>query len=124
MPTSPDWNARLRPAFDLSKIHSVASLFISRIDTEVDHRLQAAGHPELAGRAGVANAIVAYGAFTEVFTDARFARLAAQGANAQRPPVGLHRHQEPGLLRHPVRLQPGRARCGEHHAGKDDAGLR
>lgn len=74
-----------RAGHDLSKIHSVASVFVSRIDTEVDARLQAAGHPELAGRAGVANSVVAYGAFTEVFTDARFATLAALGANAQRP---------------------------------------
>lgn len=74
-----------RAGRDLSKIHSVASLFISRIDTEVDARLQAVGHPELAGRAGVANAIMAYAAYNEVFTDARFATLAALEANPQRP---------------------------------------
>lgn len=74
-----------RAGLDLSKIHSVASLFISRIDSEVDARLHAAGRSELAGRAGVANAIVAYAAHTEVFTDARFATLAALGANPQRP---------------------------------------
>lgn len=74
-----------RAGRDLSKIHSVASLFISRIDTEVDARLQAVGHPELAGRAGVANAIAAYAAYNEVFTDARFATLAALEANPQRP---------------------------------------
>src|SRR5699024_11374307 len=60
----------------LSAIHSVASFFVSRVDTEVDSRL-----PEdspLRGRAGLANARLAYEAYEQVFAGERFARLAEQ----------------------------------------------
>lgn len=70
---------------DLSTIHSVASFFVSRVDTEIDKRLKALGRADLTGKAGVANAIVAYGAYEEVFGADRFKALAAQGANVQRP---------------------------------------
>jgi transaldolase len=70
---------------DLAKIHSVASFFVSRVDTEVDARLEKLGHHELAGRAGVANATVAYAVALELFDSPRFEALAAQGANRQRP---------------------------------------
>lgn len=70
---------------DLSKIHSVASFFVSRVDTEIDARLETVGHPELAGRAGLANAAVAYAVSVELFTSPRFQALAAKGANQQRP---------------------------------------
>ncbi|MCI9887540.1 transaldolase [Micrococcales bacterium 31B] len=73
---------------DLSKIHSVASFFVSRVDTEIDKRLEALGTEEAAalkGQAGVANAQLAYQAYGEVFGangDSRFAAL--DGANPQR----------------------------------------
>jgi transaldolase len=70
---------------DLSTIHSVASFFISRVDSEVDQRLAALDRSDLKGRAGVANAIVAFGAYQQVFGAERFQLLAAQGANVQRP---------------------------------------
>jgi transaldolase len=70
---------------DLSSIHSVASFFISRVDTEIDRRLSALGRPELKGRAAVANAIVAHAAYQDIFSSRRFSRLAEQGANVQRP---------------------------------------
>ncbi|OBK16176.1 transaldolase [Mycobacterium asiaticum] len=74
---------------DLSKIHSVASLFVSRVDSEVDKRLEAIGTDEalaLRGRAGVANARLAYAAYQRVFfTEPRFAALKASGARTQRP---------------------------------------
>ncbi|MCL2315476.1 MAG: transaldolase [Actinomycetia bacterium] len=73
---------------DLGTIHSVASFFVSRVDTEVDARLEAIGTPEalaLRGRAAVANARAAFGAYLEVFGGDRFAALAAHGANRQRP---------------------------------------
>lgn len=70
---------------DLSGIHSVASFFISRVDSEIDKRLVAAGHEALKGKAAIANAEVALGAYDEVFGSDRFAALAAQGANVQRP---------------------------------------
>lgn len=73
---------------DLSKIHSVASFFVSRVDTEIDKRLEAIGTPEaleLRGHAGVANARLAYGAYEEVFTSPRYAALVEAGARVQRP---------------------------------------
>jgi transaldolase / glucose-6-phosphate isomerase len=65
--------------------HSVASFFVSRVDTEVDKRLEAAGRSDLAGRAGIANARAAYQAFKRVFEGDRFAALRAAGAPVQRP---------------------------------------
>ena len=73
---------------DLSSIHSVASFFVSRVDTEVDRRLDALGTDEalaLKGRAGVANARLAYQAYEEVFSTPRWANLEAEGAHRQRP---------------------------------------
>lgn len=68
---------------DLSTIHSVASFFVSRVDSEVDKRL-GEGHP-LRGKAAIANARLAYEAFEEVFSSDRFTALEAKGAHAQRP---------------------------------------
>jgi transaldolase/glucose-6-phosphate isomerase len=65
--------------------HSVASFFVSRVDTEVDKRLEAAGRSDLAGRAGLANARAAYLAFRDVFDGERFAALREAGAPVQRP---------------------------------------
>ena len=71
---------------DLSKIHSVASFFVSRVDTEIDNRLERSGAPaELNGKAGVANARLAYQAYEQFFSGERWERLAARGANRQRP---------------------------------------
>ncbi len=73
---------------ELSKLHSVASFFVSRVDTEVDKRLEQIGSADalaLRGQAGVANARLAYAAYAEVFGGHRFAALAADGARVQRP---------------------------------------
>jgi transaldolase len=73
---------------DLRAIDSVASFFVSRVDTEVDKRLDAIGTEEassLKGRAGVANAQLAYQAFEEVFSTPRWRNLADDGAHVQRP---------------------------------------
>jgi transaldolase len=73
---------------DLSQIHSVASFFVSRVDTEVDKRLDAIGTDEAAalrGKAALANARLAYHAYEEVFATPRWQVLAEAGANAQRP---------------------------------------
>lgn len=73
---------------DLSRVHSVASFFVSRVDTEIDKRLDKIGTEEalaLRGRAGVANARLAYQAFERFFTGERWERLAAAGARRQRP---------------------------------------
>jgi transaldolase len=73
---------------DLSKIYSVASFFVSRVDTEIDKRLDATGDPQagnLMGLAGIANARLAYEAFEEKFSGDRFLALKDAGANVQRP---------------------------------------
>lgn len=79
---------------DLSSIHSVASFFVSRVDSDIDKRLDRLGaeHPEhaqqaadLAGKAGIANARLAYQAYEEVFATPRWANLADDGAHKQRP---------------------------------------
>jgi transaldolase len=73
---------------DLSKIHSVASFFVSRVDTEVDKRLERSGDPQagnLMGQAGIANARLAYKAYEKKFAGERFKALKAEGANTQRP---------------------------------------
>lgn len=66
-------------------VHSVASFFVSRVDTEVDRRLEALGREDLRGRAALANARAAYRRFEEIFRGERFAALAAAGAPVQRP---------------------------------------
>jgi transaldolase len=75
---------------DLATIHSVASFFVSRVDTEIDKRLDATTSgpgtdPELKGKAGVANARLAFQAFEEFFAGDRWASLEADGARKQRP---------------------------------------
>ena len=71
---------------DLAGIHSVASFFVSRVDTEIDNRLNKTGaSDELLGKAGVANARLAYEAYEKFFSGDRWERLAAAGANRQRP---------------------------------------
>ena len=66
-------------------IHSVASFFVSRVDTEVDKRLEALGREDLRGIAAIANARAAYQKFNELFLGERFARLRDAGAPVQRP---------------------------------------
>ncbi|MFE4862609.1 transaldolase [Streptomyces sp. NPDC056670] len=70
---------------DVANIHSVASFFVSRVDTEVDRRLEALGMSELKGRAAVANARLAYQAYEQMLAEPRWQRLAAAGARVQRP---------------------------------------
>jgi transaldolase len=73
---------------DLSAIASVASFFVSRVDTEVDERLDKIGTPEaetLRGKAALANARLAYELYEQKFATARWSALAARGARVQRP---------------------------------------
>jgi transaldolase len=73
---------------DVSEIHSVASFFVSRVDTEIDKRLEKVGTAEakaLKGKAAVANARLAYQAYEEVFGSDRWQALERAGANKQRP---------------------------------------
>ncbi|GAA1755462.1 transaldolase [Nonomuraea bangladeshensis] len=83
------WLAGLEAAqakgLDLASIESVASFFVSRVDSEIDKRLDQLGKPELKGKAGVANARLAYAAYEEVMNSERWQRLRSAGARPQRP---------------------------------------
>ncbi|WP_443068824.1 transaldolase [Streptomyces sp. NBC_01361] len=73
---------------DLAGIHSVASFFVSRVDAEIDKRLDQVGSDEaksLKGKAALANARLAYEAYEEVFASERAGKLEAAGTNKQRP---------------------------------------
>jgi transaldolase len=77
---------RLARNEDVSQIHSVASLFVSRVDTEIDSKLASIeGGATLHGRAGLANAHLAYEVFENAFQSKRFHVLKERGANLQRP---------------------------------------
>jgi transaldolase len=85
---------------DISGIHSVASFFVSRVDTEVDKRLNAVGTAEAAalrGKAAVANARLAYELYEQAFDTDRWRALENQGANRQRPLWASTGVKDPGL---------------------------
>jgi transaldolase len=70
---------------DPSRVHSVASFFVSRVDTETDRRLdELGGHDDLKGKLGIANAKLAYQNYLETFMGSRWQALEAKGATAQR----------------------------------------
>jgi transaldolase len=69
---------------DPSRVHSVASFFVSRVDTEADRRLAESGRDDLKGRLGIANAKLAYQQYKALFRGGRWDDLAARGAAPQR----------------------------------------
>jgi transaldolase len=69
---------------DPGRVHSVASFFVSRVDTETDRRLGDSGRDDLKSRLGIANAKLAYQQYKELFSGDRWQTLAARGATAQR----------------------------------------
>jgi transaldolase len=85
---------------DLSRTSSVASFFVSRVDTEVDRRLVEIGTPEalaLKGKAAVAQAQAAYTRFARIFSGPRWDALAARGARVQRPLWASTSTKDPSL---------------------------
>ena len=70
---------------DFSRVASVASFFVSRVDGKIDPKLAALGNKEIQGKIAIANAKMAYHRFGELFSGPRWDKLAAQGARAQRP---------------------------------------
>lgn len=85
---------------DLTKIHSVASFFVSRVDTELDKRLSAVGTEAadaLKSKAGVANARLAYQVFEQEFSKDSWEELEAAGANKQRPLMASTGVKDPAL---------------------------
>ena len=94
------------PDADLTRVSSVASFFISRVDTEVDRRLDAIGTPEalaLRGKAAIAQGKLAYKQFRATFSGARWDALAARGSSRAASTVGEHVDEEPGLPGHHLR---------------------
>jgi len=86
---------------DLSTLHSVASFFVSRVDTEIDKQLDAIGTEEakaLKGKAGVANAQLAYQVYEQEFASERAQGLLAAGANKQRPLWASTGVKDPAVL--------------------------
>ena len=104
-------------------VHSVASFFVSRVDTLVDKQLDVAGHPGLKGKAAVANARAAYAKFKEIFYGDRFATLREAGAPVQRPLWASTGTKNPSI-QSAVRRHARRPGNGQHDADEDDAGRR
>lgn len=81
----------------LETIHSVASFFVSRVDTEIDKRLAVLGRKDLCSKAAVANARLAYQLFMQEFSSKRWEDLAAAGARLQRPLMASTGVKDPSL---------------------------
>lgn len=81
----------------IDQVHSVASFFVSRVDTEIDKRLSSMGREDLKSQAAVANARLAYGLFLEKFASDRWQALAARGAKLQRPLMASTGVKDPAL---------------------------
>ncbi len=110
---------------DLSQIHSVASFFVSRVDTEVDKRLAAIGTDdaaELKGLAGIANARLAYELFEQEFATDRAQGPAGCRRQRAASAVGLDRREGPRAARHALRHRARRPRHRQHDAREDARG--
>ena len=89
----------------LKTVNSVASFFVSRVDTEVDPRLEKIGTPEalaLRGKAAIANARAAYGLFLEQFRSDEWLQLGMAGGRVQRPLWASTSTKNPAYPRHDV----------------------
>lgn len=82
---------------DIAKIHSVASFFVSRVDSEIDKRLDAAARPDLKSKAAIANARLAYEMFELEFAKPEWQLLSQAGANIQRPLMASTGVKDPAL---------------------------
>ena len=117
---------------ELPHVASVASFFVSRVDTEVDRRLETlaggeSGDPgilALRGKAAVAQAQVAYQHFHSAFTHRPLEGARRPGGAGAAALVGVDVDEEPGLLRSALRRQPDRPVHGQHHARRDAQGVR
>jgi len=89
--------ARAAAGEPLDHVASVASFFVSRVDTKVDPMLERAGRTELRGTIAIANACLAYASFARVFQGPRWAALAARGARVQRPLWASTSTKDPSL---------------------------
>ena len=104
---------------DVSKVHSVASFFVSRIDTaidaKIDERLKSAAGDDavalkrLRGKVAIANAKMAYQRYLELIEQPRWKSAGRGRRMAATPALGVHRHQGSGLSRRPLRRHPHRS---------------
>ena len=118
----PAWSRPRPTGTTCPRIGSVASFFVSRVDTEIDKRLDKIGttRPKaLRGKAAIANARLAYERYEKVFASDRWQALAAAGATPQRPLWASTGVKDPAYDDTHVRRRAGRARHGQHHAGGD-----
>ncbi len=112
---------------DLSQIRSVASFFVSRVDAEIDKRLDGIGGEKaqaLKGKAAIANARLAYQEFENVVASPRWAALAAAGAHPQRPLWASTSVKNPDYRDVHLRRGPRRPRHRQHDARGHHARLR
>ena len=112
---------RVAQGLDVSRVASVASFFVSRVDTLVDKQLK--DHPQAAqlrGKAAIANARLAYELFEKLFSGPRWAALAAKGATCPAAAVGQHEHEGPDLSRHDLHGCADRAPHRQHRTTADD----
>ena len=112
---------------DLASIQSVASFFVSRVDTEVDKRLDADRHRRGEGPQGQGRRRERAAGVRGLRGGHRQRPLAAARGRRRAPPapaVGLHRREERGLPRHPLRHRARRRRHRQHDAREDDGRLR
>ncbi len=105
-------------------VNSVASFFVSRVDTDVDRQLDELGRTDLAGTAALANARAAYLRFKEIFSGARWDALAAAGGAVQRPLWASTGTKNPHYSGHDVRRWAGGAAHRQHDAAADAARVR
>ena len=111
---------------DPAGVASVASFFVSRVDTKIDAALEAIGTDEalaLRGRAAIANSRLAYRRFLELFHHPTFAEMAARGAQVQRPLWASTSTKNPGLSRRALCRGTGRTRNRQHPSHRDSRGL-
>jgi transaldolase len=112
---------------NLASITSVASFFVSRVDTEIDKRLEKIGTDEalaLRGKAGVANSRPRLRRVPRGVLGRALGGAGREGRQGAATALGLHRREEPGLPGHDVHHRAGRRRHRQHDAGEDPAGLR
>ena len=105
---------------DPADVASVASFFVSRVDTEADRRLAEVGRPDLQGRLAIANAKLAYQHYLEDVCGRALGRPGRRRSDAAALPVGLDLDEEPGLPRRALRRGAHRPGHREHDAVRDD----
>ena len=109
-----------------AKVASVASFFVSRVDTDADRALEAIGTTDalaLRGKVAIANAKMAYHRSHEIFHGEPFRSLRRRGAHVQRRAMGEHEYQEPELPRRNVHRRTHRSGYSQHDSARHAQGV-